>query len=300
MRPEILNGMALAFGVSFVLTPILAVLARKTGFVDNPAGDSLKIHRKPIPYLGGGAVLLGTLGGFMLAFPGGLPYAVLAGILLMFGVGLADDVQQINPGVRLLFQLLAGTLVLAAGFSVNVIPHLWVVVPLTLFYITGAINAVNVIDGMDGLAAGTSIVSCLGFMAAGIIIGDGLLTFISGILLAALLGFLPYNFNPAKVFLGNAGSGFIGMVLGLMVVRLSSQAYSWDRFGAAILIIGIPVFDMAFAIARRKLRGRPVFTGDRSHIYDILVNKGLSQRTVWGIMVAAAAVLAGIGCAVVR
>ena len=244
--------------------------------------------------------MLGMLGGFLLVLPGGLPYAALAGILLIFGVGLVDDAWQINPGVRLLFQLLAGTLVLAAGFSVNVIPYLWVVVPLTLFYMAGAINAVNVIDGMDGLATGTGIISCLGFMAAGIIIGDGWLTSLAGILLAALLGFLPYNFNPAKVFLGNAGSGFIGMVLGLMAVRLSSPAYAWHRFGAAILIIGIPVFDMAFAIARRKLSGKPIFSGDRSHIYDILGNKGLSQKKVWGVMMAAAAVLAGIGCVVVR
>jgi UDP-GlcNAc:undecaprenyl-phosphate/decaprenyl-phosphate GlcNAc-1-phosphate transferase len=300
MKPEMLIGMALAFGVSLILTPILAGLARKNGLVDNPAGDSLKIHRKPIPYLGGGAVLLGMLAGFPLSLPGGLPYAASAGILLIFGVGLVDDARQIKPGLRFLFQLLAGALVLAAGFSVNVIPFLWAVVPLTLFYIAGAINAVNVIDGMDGLAAGTGIVSCLGFMAAGIIIGDGWLTSLAGILLAALLGFLPYNFNPAKVFLGDAGSGFIGMVLGLMAVRLSSQAYAWHRFGAAILIIGIPVFDLAFAITRRKLSGKPVFAGDRSHIYDVLERKGLSQKMVWSIMMSAAAVLAGIGCAVVR
>jgi len=295
-----LSGMALAFGVSLILTPILAALARKTGLVDNPVGDSLKIHRKPIPYLGGAAVLLGMLSGLLAVSSGKLPYAVLIGMLLVFWVGLVDDAQEVNPKIRLLFQLLAGTLVLAAGFSVNVIPCLWVVIPLTLFYIAGAINAVNVIDGMDGLATGIGIVSCLGFMIAGIIIGDGWLTSLAGILLAALFGFLPYNFSPATVFLGDAGSGFIGMVLGLMAMRLSSQAYNWHRFMAAILIIGIPVFDMAFAIARRKLSGKPIFAGDRSHIYDILGNKGLSQRTVWGIMVVAAAVLAGIGCAAVR
>ncbi len=292
--------MALAFGVSLVLTPILAGLAAKIGLVDNPVGDSLKIHRKPIPYLGGAAVLLGMFCGFLPVLAGEVSYILLAGILLIFGVGLVDDARQIDPKVRLLFQLLAGALILAAGFSVNIIPCLWVAVPLTLFYIAGAINAVNIIDGMDGLAAGVSIISCLGFMAAGMIIGDRWLVSLAGILSAALLGFLPYNFNPAKVFLGDAGSGFIGMVLGLMAVRLSSQAYSWHRFAAAILIVGIPVFDMAFAIARRKLSGKPVFIGDRSHIYDILRDKGLSQKKVWGVMMAAAAVLVGIGCGVVQ
>ena len=310
----------LVFLVSLILTPLIAKITRKVGLVDRPEDNArLKIHKRPVPYLGGAAILAAFLFGvwlckaslaategsrFFTSFRmtgGGIRmtgegvWAVILGGIIIFGIGLWDDWKGLNPKVRFLGHILVGAIVLVAGIRANVIPLVWITVPLTLFYIAGAINAVNVLDGMDGLATGVCAISSLGFLVLGLFLKDTLLIILAGCLLFSLLGFLPYNFYPAKIFLGDAGSGLIGFLLGVMAVRATLVPYDWRRFIGAIMILGVPVLDMALAIFRRTISKKPLSIGDRSHSYDLLLKRGLSQRKVWGVMVVVSLLIMGSG-----
>jgi len=297
------------FIIALVITPLIRRLAVVGGITDDVDGDPLKIHREPVALLGGVAILVamavgGAVCGLRLAGSGwrlavyGADIKQVMGIiiggLLVFGAGLWDDVKGVKPVVRLLAQALAGVVVLLVGIRVNIIPALWIAIPLTLFYIAGAINAFNVTDGMDGLCAGVSLVSCVGFFFLGLNSGSMVLVVLSAILFMSLLGFLPYNLHPARIFLGDAGSGFLGFMLGVMAVMATSKPYNIADFIAPILILGIPVFDMAFAIFRRLILKRPLFSGDRDHLYDLLLKRSWSQARVWGVMCGMQAVLVGI------
>jgi len=209
---------------------------------------------------------------------------IVAGAILVFGVGLWDDIKEVKPGTRLLVHMIAGVLVITAGVKISFIPMEWVAIPLTLLYIAGSINALNVTDGMDGLCAGMSLISCAGFFFLGFNELNQILMMLSSVLFMSLFGFLPYNFHPARIFLGDAGSGFLGFMLGLMAILATPKPFEIANFVTPILVIGVPVFDMAFAILRRLIRRKPLFMGDRDHLYDLLLRKGWSQPKVWGVM----------------
>jgi UDP-GlcNAc:undecaprenyl-phosphate GlcNAc-1-phosphate transferase len=294
------------FITAFLGTPLIRKIASKKGFTDDAGGDPLKIHRQPVALLGGLAVAvavgIGLAVNCVLHAVGFMSSTVchneLMGIavpgLMVFIVGLWDDVGEVKPAFRLLVHILAGIVVLLTGLKVNLIPVLWVAIPLTVIYIAGAINAFNVTDGMDGLCAGISLISCIGYFFLGLKSGNVLLCSLSGVLFMSLLGFLPYSLHPAKIFLGDAGSGFLGFSLGTMAVMATSKPYDIKNFIAAILVIGLPVFDMAFAILRRLIRRKPLFIGDRDHLYDLLLKKGWSQSKVWGVMCSVQLILVAI------
>ena len=172
-------------------------------------------------------------------------------------------------------------MVLSTGLRINIVAISWIVAPLTLFCIVGAINAFNLIDGMDGLCVGVSLVSCFGFFLLGIRSGNVFLVWISAVLFMSLLGFFPFNFYPARIFLGDAGSGFLGFIFGVMVVIAAQQVNNSRDFIIPLLIIGLPIPDIGLAIFRRLLKARPLFIGDRDHLYDVLLKKGWSQPKVW-------------------
>lgn len=306
---SLIRSYILAFAIALVITPVIRRFALRKGFTDKASGDPLKIHREPVALLGGlgilGAVMVGfavsgvrcSVSGVRLAVYGvGVRQVVgiMLGGLLVFGVGLWDDVKSVKPIVRLLVQVLAGVIVILAGIRVNFIPIAGIAIPLTLFYIVGAINAFNVIDGMDGLCAGISLVGCVGFFFLGLNSGNMFLMLLSSVLFMSLLGFLPYNFHPAKIFLGDAGSGFLGFMLGVMAVMATSKPYSMTKFIAPILVVSVPVLDMAFAILRRLIRKKVLFIGDRDHTYDLLLKKGMSQPKVWSVVCGAQLAMVGI------
>ena len=213
---------------------------------------------------------------------------------MVFGIGLWDDVKEVRPIVRFLTHILAGVVILLAGLRMNFIPIWWIIIPFTIIYVAGAINAFNVTDGMDGLCAGISRISCIGYFFLGLRSGNVLLYSLPGILFMSVLGFLPYNVPPAKIFLGDAGSGFLGFSLGTMAVMVTSKPCDIANFIAAILVIGLPVFDMTFAILRRLIRRKPLFIGDRDHLYDLLLKKGWSQPKVWSVMCGIQSILVGV------
>ncbi len=297
------------FIIALAITPVVYRLALSNGIIDSVNGDPLKIHKKPVALLGGAAVVAAMAAGIFLAYSVkyiacGLELkkmlGVTAGGSLIFVMGLWDDMKTVNPKTRISAHLIAGIVILLMGIRVNFIPILWIAVPLTLFYIIGAVNAFNVTDGMDGLCAGISLVSCAGFFFLGLNSENMILMTLSGVLFMSLLGFLPYNFYPARIFLGDAGSGFLGFMLGTMAVMAASTPYKVVNFIVPILIISVPVFDMALAIVRRLIEKKPLFIGDREHIYDLLLKRGFSQPKVWCVMCGAQAVLVGIALFVSR
>jgi UDP-GlcNAc:undecaprenyl-phosphate GlcNAc-1-phosphate transferase len=299
--------------LSLLTTPLLRWLATKRGIVDRP-DQAVKIHAEPIPYLGGCAIWLGwtvPVAIYLGISGSGHTVALLAllgGGTVAFATGLADDLLEIHPRWKLLGQMAAGAVLLAGGIMWFAYPNLpwfsplnfgpdhaivWVVcLAMHFFVVVGATNATNLLDGLDGLCSGVSAIIALGFLllatslAAHDAYGRGIgyeypqLILILGFALAgAAIGFLPYNFNPARIFMGDAGSVFTGYVLAAMMVMFASRFGMVKWFVGALFIFGVPIFDTALALVRRVANRRPIMMPDRSHFYNQLVDKlGLSVR----------------------
>lgn len=251
-----------------------------TNVLDNPVND-LKIHNKPIPYLGGIALLLGVLislsiAGFWFSFNQTYFWGIFASTIIITFLGLLDDLFDIKQTYKFIAQLLAASGMVYIGFRVGTFPY--IAIPLTIFYIIGACNALNLLDGLDGLAAGVSAISSLFFFILFLGNNDAFSIALSLSLLGACLAFLIYNFNPASIFMGDAGSMLLGVILSILMIRYSKTSFDFKSFLMAILICGVPIFDTALTYTRRYLNNKPIFPGDRSHFYDQLIDRGLSVR----------------------
>jgi UDP-N-acetylmuramyl pentapeptide phosphotransferase/UDP-N-acetylglucosamine-1-phosphate transferase len=270
-----------AFGVAVVATPLAMWLATRIGFVNEPG--PLKVHARPIPYLGGLAVLLALIGPVVSARPSLLVPLVLAALL-----GLADDATDVPPALRIGAELVIG---LAAAWVAA--PHSLGYAALGVVVVVVLVNAVNFLDGLDGLA---SSVAALGALGSFVVLSEWSET-LAIALVGALIGFLVWNAPPAKVHLGDSGSYLIGTALALLF--LAAAPNHAPDVSAAFLFVGVPVADSAVAIVRRLRAHRPVMQGDRGHVYDQLVDRGWSaNRAVVACAVAQAALTAiGIGVA---
>lgn len=263
-----------------VLTPVARRVAFRTGIVDRP-GD-LKTQRVPVAYLGGVAVFLAALSGPILA---GRPLVLVpAGMAL--ALGLADDLRPLPVSGRVLAELaiaVTGALVVPGPVIARV---------ATAVLVLGLLNAVNLLDGQDGLAAGVGAVIALGFATLG-----GAATPISLGIAGALIGFLVFNRPPARIYLGDAGAYFLGTTIALLPALTEHAGSTWSIWWAVPLLVGLPVVDTAIAILRRLRARRPLLQGDRSHVYDQLVDRGMTvgQSTLVGV--GAQVVLTGIGLA---
>jgi len=286
---------ACAFAVSLATIPVFKLLAVRYRFVDAADDDPLKIHKAPMPFVGGLGIALGcavSLAVAAVAQPGVLP---AVGLVLVVGLGAValgffDDVSNIRPAVRLSVEVLVGAAVGAGGLALALFePSVFArfgpaaaaaFVVFAVFYVVGAINAVNMQDGLDGLAGGVVLISCVGFVALGAARGNGLVVALGLALGGALAAFLVYNFHPASVFMGDNGSYFLGFLVAVMALAATSAHGTPAGLAGGVLMVGVPVFDAAFAIARRLRRGVSPFAGDRSHFYDYLAQRGLSTRAV--------------------
>jgi UDP-GlcNAc:undecaprenyl-phosphate/decaprenyl-phosphate GlcNAc-1-phosphate transferase len=283
----------LPFFITLLITPVITHFAILYNIADRPNGDALKIHKKPIALLGGAGIFLAFFNTMFFVFIATQANSyiisnlqltiVILSAFIMFLLGLIDDLMTIKPIIRLILHIFVGSFLFFSGIKVNFIPFIYVAWPLTIFYISGAVNSFNVTDGMDGLCSGIAMISAIGFYLLGIIDGNAFLSILSIVLFMSLLGFLPYNFFPASIFLGDGGAYLIGYLIGLMAIISTKEAYSFVGLIIPILLIGIPVFDMAFAITRRLLNKKHPFYGDRDHFYDLLLKKGWGQKKVWSI-----------------
>jgi UDP-GlcNAc:undecaprenyl-phosphate GlcNAc-1-phosphate transferase len=271
-----------SFFSTFSLMPKIISFSIKKRFFDDPKGDALKVHKTPIPYLGGVGIFIGFLAPLLsLYIANKIPtdfLGVLLGSILIISLGLWDDLKNVKPTVRLGGQLLATGLTIYFGYKINTFPFYYIAAPLTIIYILGSINSVNLFDGLDGLAGGVVSISLIGFCLLFYMQGNDTYLIISLALLGAILGFIPYNFNPAKIFMGDNGSTFLGYMLAVLAINASYKPYDITLFVIPIMLIGLPISDTAMAIIRRFLKGGPIFIGDRSHIYDQLVDKGFSVK----------------------
>jgi len=282
-----------SFALSFLLTPLVRNLARRWGWVDQP-GDR-KIHSDPIPRVGGIAIAIAYAAafGFLFLLPlqgggmarTGLPIAarLLPAALVSFATGLFDDLTGLKPWQKLAGQAAAAVLACSAGVQIHSlggysIAGAWWHIPLTVFWLIGCMNAVNLIDGMDGLASGIGLFAALTTLLAALLGSDMRLAVATAPLAGALLGFLRYNFNPASIFLGDCGSLLIGFLLGCYGVLWSQKAATVLAMTAPLMALAIPLLDTALAIARRFLNGKPIFAADSGHIHHRLLARGLTPR----------------------
>ena len=276
-------GIATAFAASLVWCLASVPLGHSLGFVDRPDGSSLKIHQRVAVPLGGVGILLAVWSGWWLA--GGLETRVMAPASALVLLGLVDDRIGLSAPLRLAAQLVISIVAVASGAFPPVRGLLTVVVAVGLIVVS--INAVNLFDGLDGLAGSAALVAALGLAALALL--RGIDPNLGLILAAGLAGFLIFNRHPARVFLGDNGAYLVGFLLAVEVIRVSPSGLGW-QLTVAVLLLGVFIVDLLVTIARRWLAGRPLFVGDRSHLYDRMVGRG------WSIgKVAFAAVILQLG-----
>ena len=281
-----------AFIISLVLTPIFRDVFRSYGVVDQPDA-ARKVHRYPIPRVGGLAIAISYPVAYVLVRPeGGSPLAqqlslvwrLLPGAALAFAVGLLDDLFNLRAWIKLAGQIAAAGLACVGGVRVLSIggtpTNAWWSIPLTILWLLACMNAFNLVDGLDGLAAGVGLFATLTVFAAAMMQHNMVLAVATFPLAGALLAFLCYNFNPATIFLGDSGSLLIGFLLGCYAAIWSNKSATLLGMTAPLMALSIPLLDVALAIVRRFLRRQPIFTADRGHIHHRLLDRGFTPRRV--------------------
>lgn len=314
MSSWLLFAALLSFVLALVFTPVLRDLSLIFGFVDRPNGR--KMHTKPIPRVGGIAIALSYGVTFLLMWHNQPPNLtpetlnrvgqLLPGAVIVFAVGAFDDFFGLKPWQKVIGQI-AGIFYVFFGAGVQIrLFGDWQLgtaasLVLTVIWVLGCTNAFNLIDGLDGLAAGIGLFATITTLLAALTHGSADLAFMTIPLVGALLGFLRYNFNPASIFLGDCGSLLIGFLLGCFAVIWSQKSATALGMTAPLMVVAIPLLDVALSIVRRFLRQQPIFTADRGHIHHRLLDRGLTPRRVALILYAAcglgamASLLAGIG-----
>ncbi len=275
-----------SFLISTMLTPILRLVAIKKSIMDAPVGFAKK-HKKPTPYLGGLAITFGTLVPLLIFYGKNnlLDKYILGMIICGFtitAVGVFDDLYDLKPSSKLFFQLIISIATFYCGYRLQIVPVIFISFVLTVSYILGSCNAINLIDGLDGLATGVSTIASLFFFLIGYKLNNYLIATLALAMMGSSMGFLIYNFNPASIFMGDAGSLFIGYCLAIMMILISSKPYDIRLFLIPIFICGLPIADNVLTLIRRYVNNRPLFPADRSHFYDQLVDRGFSiKKTVF-------------------
>ncbi|MEX5219341.1 MAG: MraY family glycosyltransferase [Nitrospiraceae bacterium] len=294
----ILLGLTLLLALALALygVPMARRAALKFGIVDCPDGR-LKRQRAPVPYLGGLAIYLAFLISliFTFEFRHDVLGIVLAGTLVMM-LGLIDDFGVLTPGIKLAGQLLAVFVLIKSGIRIQIatLPE-WVDIALTVLWMVGIINAFNLLDIMDGLAAGIGVISAAVLCIVALQNGDHTTAFMLAALIGSLLGFLRYNWSPALIYMGDAGAMFIGLMLGsLSMIGKYTDGHSISLL-TPVLILGMPIFDTVFVMYIRFLRGLPIFLGSPDHMAIRLRHWGLSVQQVVLLSYVGSACLGGIG-----
>ena len=289
--------------ISFVLTPLVKAMSVRLGFVDIPK-DERRMHAKPIPTIGGIGIFLAFL--LVVLFTCDLSretVSMLCGSLIIVIMGILDDKFDLNAKLKFVIQIVAAAIPVSQGCVIHMITNpfaFWgnayidfgvLSIPITIIWIVALTNAVNFIDGLDGLSVGICSISTLTMGIIALSMGQGAEALILAALLGACLGFLPYNFNPAQIFMGDTGATFLGFMLGCMSVGGLFKLYAAISFAVPLLILGVPLFDICFAFIRRIWNRVSPMHADRSHIHHRLIDSGFNQRQSVTILYIAACIL---------
>lgn len=298
----------IAFFVSLIavliVTPFVIKLAIKIGAVDKP--NARKVHSKLMPRMGGLAIFIGVIAGY---FAGGVynekVTAISVGAILIVLIGMLDDKYELSAKVKFAGQLLVAALIVASGLTIDLltIPYIgnfelgfWSY-PITVLWIVGITNAINLIDGLDGLSAGISAIGIATIAIMAALAGKMLIFTLSVILLGSIIGFLFYNFHPAKIFMGDTGALFLGYSISILSLLGLYKSVTLFSFLVPIIILGVPVFDTTYAIIRRIVNKKPISAPDKSHLHHRLLALGLSHRNTvlaiyaFGILFSISAIL---------
>lgn len=274
----ILKLMAALIGacvISFLATPLVKSLAYKVGAIDVPK-DNRRMHKVPIPRLGGLAIFIAFLFSVIIfADIDRQMQGILLGSIMIVILGVLDDIMTLKALPKFLVQIAAAGVAVYHGCTIQFIsnPNVfsnvsyvnlnWLSIPITIIWIVAITNAVNFIDGLDGLAVGVSAISTASLLIIALMVGELNIAVILAALLGSCLGFIPYNKNPAKIFMGDTGATFLGFILATLSVQGLFKLYAIISFAVPFLVLGIPIFDICFAFLRRIAKGQNPMVADR-------------------------------------
>ncbi len=291
-----------ALFVAWLLTPPVKRFAEHVGAIDVPKDDR-RVHDHPIPRMGGLAIFLGFLLSVLLFVNISTQVlGILIGAIIIVIMGAVDDIISLRPIVKLLGQVVAAVVAIRCGIVFENIsnPNLfssetfifvgWLSIPLTLLWIVGCTNAVNLIDGLDGLAVGVSAISSLTMLVVSLYVSEPVVSIMLAALVGACIGFMPYNLNPAKIFMGDVGSQFLGFVLATVSIMGVFKFHAVISFFVPILALAVPIADTTFAFARRIAHGQSPFKADRGHFHHRLLALGMNQKQAVAVIYGVSAI----------
>ena len=299
----VLIALLVAMVVSFLMTPVVRSFAYKVGAIDVPR-DSRRMHKVPTPRLGGLAIFSGFMISTLL-FISMTPEmkSILLGAVVIVVLGVIDDSMALPAVLKFVVQIGAALIPTLHGVTIRVFSNpnvfsddlYWnlgsLSVPLTVLWIVAVTNSVNLIDGLDGLANGVSTISATTMLVIALLLGETDVSLVLAALVGACMGFMPYNLNPAKMFMGDTGATFLGYILATMSIQGLFKYYAVISFVVPFLILGLPIFDTAFAFFRRLAHGQSPMRADRGHIHHRLIDMGLNQKQAVATLYVISAIL---------
>ena len=289
--------------VSLISTPVVRSLAFRVGAVDVPK-DNRRMHNHPIPRMGGLAIFFGFILSVLLFVPLTQQLrTMLLGAVVIVILGIFDDIYALPAMPKFMIQIAAALVAVLGGNRIFGLSNInifssdpywelgWLSIPISVLWIVGITNAVNLIDGLDGLACGVSTISSMTLLVIALIMAETDVAMITAALAGACLGFLPYNMNPARIFMGDTGSTFLGYILAVVSIQGLFKFYTFISFAAPFLMLGLPIFDTCFAILRRLAKGQSPMAPDRGHIHHRLIDMGFSQKQAVAMLYVISAIL---------
>lgn len=289
--------------VAFITTPVVRTLAFRVGAVDVPR-DNRRMHNHPIPRMGGLAIFFGFILSALIFVPLDAPLrGMLMGAVIIVILGIFDDIYALPALPKLLVQIAAASVAVLMGNQIEVLsnPNIFssnpywnlgfLSIPISVFWIVGITNAVNLIDGLDGLACGVSTISSMTMLVIALTVAEPDVALLMAALAGGCIGFLPYNLNPAKIFMGDTGSTFLGFILATVSIEGLFKSYAIISFAVPFLMLGLPIFDTCFAILRRVSHGQSPMAPDRGHIHHRLIDMGLNQKQAVATLYVISAIL---------
>ncbi len=298
-----LLAFVVAAAISFGMTPVVKIFAKRVGAIDVPK-DGRRMHNVPIPRLGGLAIFFGFIVSVLLLGQIDVQArGILLGSVIIIALGVIDDIMPLNALLKFGVQILAALIPVLAGVRIEFLsnPNIfsdamyfslgYFSVPVTILWIVGITNAVNLIDGLDGLAVGISSIASFSLFVVATLIAEPFIAIVMAALAGACIGFMPYNLNPAKIFMGDTGSAFLGFILATVSIQGLFKFYAIVSFAVPFLILGLPIFDTVFAIGRRIASGRNPMQADRGHVHHRLIDMGFNQKQSVAILYATSGLL---------
>ena len=297
-------GSVIAYIFGMFLVPLIIDFSRKEGLVDVP--NERKIHTKPISRIGGVAIFSSVMLTFLTLvllsyYPSGsLLSGVLLGSSLMFLLGLIDDIYNLDAKTKLFLQISIATLAYLLGISIDNLPFVGDIglfsYPVTILWIVGISNALNFIDGVDGLAGTITTLAAISLSVIAITVppANPIIALVGFILVGSMLAFLTYNYNPAKIFMGDSGALFSGFLLATISIIGVMKTATLAIFVIAPLVLAVPILDITFSSLRRIAKGTSPFVADSEHIHHKLIHAGFSQKSTVGILASVAIVFSSV------